>query len=358
MALKKRSFKRKLTDKSIMKHFPKVELHRHLEGSFPIKTLHKIALKNKLDMPKDIKTFRERVQFPKDSKPDFLTFLAKFRNDWYKSHKDISNITYQSVKTFKKDGLFYIELRFSPEHFSFLNGFNRKEITELVISSANKAAEEDGIIIKYLLTFNRNKQSQEEMIDLYERLKPLRTENIVGIDLAGDEINFPPDLFQKFFDKVHADGLYKSTIHAGEVTSASQIWFAVRELKASRIGHGTTAIGDTNLQEFLKENEVTLELCITSNYQTGSWIDEKNHPVGELYRQGVPVTLNSDDPFIQGTDLTDDYIKAVKYFDFELDDLINLNLTALKASFTNSDAKEELIKKYNRKVEVFTESYL
>ena len=342
-----------LTDKAVILRFPKVELHRHLEGTFPVKKLYEISLKNGLDFPRNFKAFKEEVQFPKDSGPDFLTFLAKFRNDWYKSYEDISFITYHSVKALKEDGIIYIELRFSPEHFALKNNFDRGKITRLIIEAGNKAAQEEGILIKYLLTFNRNKQSSTEMLKLYNQLKKLDLDDIVGIDLAGDEINFPPELFLDFFKTVHKDGLYKTTIHAGEVTTSKQIWKAINKLNASRIGHGTKTIMDPKLQKFLKEKRIALELCITSNYQTGSWIDEKNHPIGELYRRGVPVTLNSDDPFIQDSDLSDDYIKAARYFDFGLEDLKQLNLTAIESSFLKEDEKESLLALYNKKFEEF-----
>ena len=195
------------------------------------------------------------------------------------------------------------------------------------------------------------------MIELYNRLKRLEIPEIVGIDLAGDEINYPPDQFRDFFALIESDGLYKSTIHAGEVTSSHQIWEAIRNLHADRIGHGTSTIDDQPLQEYLKTSGIALELCITSNYQTGSWEDERNHPIGALYRNGVPVTLNSDDPFIQNTDLTDDYIKAVGYFDFDLEDLIQLNLNAIAASFLPKDRQEGLLRNYLVKVEQFKERH-
>jgi len=137
------------------------------------------------------------------------------------------------------------------------------------------------------------------------------------------------------------------------VSPPSQIWTAIRELNADRIGHGTSSIEDPALQEHLREKGVALEMCITSNYQTGAWADERHHPIGELYRRGVPVTLNSDDPFIQDTDLTEDYLKAVRYFGFGLDDLVQLNMTALRSSFLPDAEKGPMIQKYLARVEEF-----
>ncbi|MFZ5980772.1 MAG: adenosine deaminase, partial [Candidatus Zixiibacteriota bacterium] len=300
-------------NKNVWNHFPKIELHRHLEGTFELKTLFHIATKNNLDVPGDLDTFKNFFQFPKDSKPDFQLFLSKFKNDWYRSLDDVYSITYESVKTFKDDGLFYIELRFNPEHFAAYNNFDRREIIKLIIEASNKASRETGVLVKYLITFNRGKQEQKDMIALYRTIRDLDIGDIVGIDLAGDEQNFRVDLFADLFEIIKNDGRYKTTIHAGEVTPSSEIWSAVK-LHASRIGHGTATIHDPKLQDFLKEHRIPLEQCITSNYQTGSWSDEKNHPLGRLYRLGVPVTINSDDPTIQDTDLSDDYVKAAGYF--------------------------------------------
>jgi adenosine deaminase len=191
------------------------------------------------------------------------------------------------------------------------------------------------------------------MIALYDRLKELGLPEIVGIDLAGDEVHFPPEQFRDFFRRVSEDGLYRATIHAGEVSPSTQIWEAIRNLEAARIGHGTSAVDDTPLQELLKQKGIALEMCITSNFQTGAWSDERHHPIGELYRRGVPVTLNSDDPFIQNSDLTDEYVKAVSYFGFTLEDLISLNLTALRSSFLPAGEIRKLTKEYLLKVEAF-----
>jgi adenosine deaminase len=348
----------KLLDKKVMQRFPKVELHRHLEGTFPVGRLFELSLKNNLNRPRDFEAFRREVTFPKNSSPDFLAFLSKFRTDWYRSHDDVYFIAYHSVRDLVEDGLFYCELRFSPEHFALENDFDRLEVTRLVVAAGNRAAEETGLNLRYLLTFNRSKQTVQQMLALYERLKGLGIPQIVGVDLAGDELKFPPEGFRALFERVRADGLYKATVHAGEVSPPAQIWEAIRALRADRIGHGTSAIEDPLLQEFLKKEGIALELCITSNYQTGAWADERHHPIGELYRRGVPVTLNSDDPFIQDTDLTDDYLKAVSFLGFTMEDLIQLNLNALKASFLPPGERSRLIAEYLARVEAFRREFL
>lgn len=340
-----------------MKQFPKVELHRHLEGTFALPTLHRIALKNGLPYSTSVPEFKKAVQFPRDSEPDFLTFLSKFKNDWYRSHQDVYDIVHDSVQGFAEDGLFYIELRFSPEHFALHNNFDRMEITRLVIDAANTAAQAANVRIRYLVTFNRGKQNQHQMIDLYRALRALKIPEIVGIDLAGDETQFPPDQFTEFFKLVKDEGIYGTTIHAGEVTPADQVWESINLLHAGRIGHGTSSIDDVELQKRLTEEGIVLEQCITSNYQTGSWVDEEHHPLGRLFRAGVPVTINSDDPTIQDTDLTDDYIKACSYFNLTIDDLVKLNLTAIEGAFLSGEEKATLQKDYLEAVAAFRQQH-
>jgi adenosine deaminase len=103
----------------------------------------------------------------------------------------------------------------------------------------------------------------------------------------------------------------------------------------------------------LIDNGIVLEQCITSNYQTGSWVDEQNHPMGRLYHSGVPVTINSDDPTIQDTDLTDDYMKACKYFDLGFDDLERMNVTAIDGAFLTESEKRALRSRYQSAVQQF-----
>lgn len=337
----------------VLKDFPKVELHRHLEGTFELRTLFEMSKRNKLDLPTDFDEFKKEVQFPKDSEPDFLTFLSKFRNNWYRSLEDVEKITYESAKAFSKDGLHYIEVRFSPEHFAIHNDFDRREITRLIVRAGDEGAHEAGVNIRYLVTFNRSKQNEQEMLSLYRDLRELDLPGIVGIDLAGDELNYPPELFENFFRTVKNDGRFGTTIHAGEVTPAKQVRDALAILGADRIGHGTSAIEDELLQKELTDRGVALEQCITSNRQTGSWVDEQSHPFGTLYRRGVNVTLNSDDPTIQDSDLTDDYVKAASHFGLTIEDLIRINERTIDSAFLSSTDRMALRKSYLEAVERF-----
>jgi adenosine deaminase len=332
-------------------HIPKIELHRHLEGSFHVPVLFDKVLKNNLSFPKNYGEFMEYIEFPKGAKSDFHLFLSRFYNIWYESLDDVSDVVYESVKHIAKgDRLHYLELRFNPYHYCINKGFDPVETMRVVLTAANAARKELPFEVRYLVTFNRGFQKDEEMIGLLKKFEREQLmENVVGIDLAGDEVSYPPELFSRFFDYVHAAS-YKATIHAGEVTPPEQIWTAVNKLHADRIGHGVSTIKDSALQEVLKKKNIALEMALTSNYQTNAWPVYETHPLRRLYDNGVPVTLNSDDPTVQGENLTDDYKKAVHYLKFTREELIQLNMNAIEASFLSKSEQAALKKSYQESI--------
>jgi len=341
------------SDRNILAKLPKIEVHRHLEGTYPIDSLFKLAIKNELDVPKEIEEFKRVFQFPKDHAPDFLLFLSKFKKFWYKSLNDIESITYDSVKSFIKEGLHYMELRFNPLHFTEQTKLDPRAVTKAIIASSDAAAAEIGLEIRYLLTFNRSMQTAEEMLEIYRKLHEIDLEKVVGIDLAGDELTYPPAQFSTFFDVVKEEGRYGIDIHAGEVSDSQNMWISIDQLHADRIGHGVAAHKDIEIQKVLRDRNIFLAQCITSNRQTGAWRDEASHPMKALTEAGVPVTIASDDPTIQDSDLVDDYKKTVTNFGWTIDDLIASNLRSVEACFLSTQEKSKLTKSYNQAVKDF-----
>ncbi len=329
---------------------PKIELHRHLEGNFSPRVLYHMAQKNNLSFPRDFEEFKAKLQFPKDSPPDFFLFLSKFYNTWYKSLDDVHEVVYTSMKEMAlDDNLMYLELRFNPIHYAIHCGFDPVDSLNTVLTALRKAVAERGIFTRYLITFNRGFQKQDEMKSLLQRFqKEADLDGVVGLDLAGDEVNYPPELFTDFFQYAHAQG-FKSTIHAGEVSSPEQIRCAVMDNLALRIGHGVSLIQDENLLEQMKSKQVTFEMCPISNYQTGAWADTANHPIKRLLREGVKVTLNSDDPTVQNTELYDEYKAAHKQMGLSLDELAQLNRNSIDGCFLCAHDKQELRKNFEQK---------
>ncbi|MGL4525004.1 MAG: adenosine deaminase [Spirochaetia bacterium] len=329
------------------KKIPKIELHRHLEGNFSPGVLYKMAQKYGLDYPQDYDEFKKSLQFPKDSPPDFLLFLSKFFNGWYGDLHDVDEVVYHSMyEMANEDNLKYLEVRFNPLHYAVRKGFDPAETLNVVIAALDRAVSERKIYVRYLMTFNRGFQKQEEMIETLKRFQAeADLSHVVGIDLAGDEVKYPPELFSDFFDYVQQQN-FDVTIHGGEVSGPDQVWTCIRDNHAKRIGHGVAITKDEALLEYVKKQAVAIESCPISNYQTGAWADTKNHPIRDFLRKGLLVTLNSDDPTVQNTELYDEYQIAHESMGLSMDELKQLNINAIHTAFLSPTEKAALLKRF------------
>lgn len=336
--------------KNLIRKLPKVELHRHLEGSFRLETLMEFATNRGLnELPlDDVDSFRPLVQMTQNDAPDFLTFLSKFRAaDFYTKIEDPCRLAYEAVEDAAKENIKYFEIRFSPEHYGRTTGFKPQAVIESVLSGANQAAEKFGIEMAYLITVGREKLSVDNMKKYIDLCLPYREHGVVGIDLAGDEIHYPPELFIDVFKGLYEKtGLY-ATIHAGEAGPAENVRTSIEKLDAKRIGHGVHAIDDPAVLELAIKRSIAFEQCLTSNIQTGTVPSIEEHPFPDFLKSGAIVTLNSDDPQIQQADLNDDYLIAAKNFAIDLESIRKLNLNSLYSAFQPKEKIELLVKDYN-----------
>jgi adenosine deaminase len=334
---------------SLIKALPKIELHRHLEGSFRLETLLELARKrNLVEFPlDDIEAFRRLVQMTEHDEPDFLTFLSKFKADWYSTLDDPKRVAYESVVDAAKENIFYFEMRFSPEHYARKSGLKLEKIIEKVIEGARQGAEESGVHIAFIATLGREKLDPKEMKRYIKICQAFQKDGIVGIDLAGDEINFPAEDFIGVFKGLYERTGFYTTVHAGEARGADSVVTSIKDLDAKRIGHGLRAIEDDAAVDLILERSVVLEQCLTSNRLTGTVKSMGEHPFAEYYKRGVRATLNSDDPQIQQSDLNDDYALAAKHFSFGVEDFRNINVFALEGAFQPPEIRKKLIKEYN-----------
>lgn len=164
---------------------------------------------------------------------------------------------------------------------------------------------------------------------------------VVGIDLAGDEQNYPPALFASAIGKARDAGL-GITVHAGEFTGPAGIWTAVFQLGASRIGHGLSAADDPRLLDRLRERGITLEICPTSNVRLGLVPSLARHPLGAFLRAGIAVTINSDDPILLATTLSRELEAVAGAHALRQEDLFALQVAAARAAFLPLDRRAGL----------------
>jgi len=328
----------------ILHRMPKVDLHRHLEGSLRLSTLLEIARQHRIDLGLDL-TLAEiepLVRFTSAEPADFQRFLARFRilRRFYTSPEAIRRMAYEAVVDAAQDRVRYLELRFNPAALAQAQGFRLEEVMEWVLEGVGQAQQEAPIQVRLIATIVRGEDPAVAW-----RIARLaadgRPHGIVGLDLAGDELRAPLEPLIPIFRWAREQGLFL-TIHAGEVGSPAHIRHAVLVLGAHRIGHGIQAVRDPAVLCLLRERGIPLEVCPTSNLHTGAAAGFHHHPLPDLYRLGLKVTLNTDDPSISDTTLTDEYLFAMAGMGLQWQDLLRMFENAVEAAFLSAEERQAL----------------
>lgn len=332
---------------TVVQEMPKIELHRHLEGSLRLSTLVDIAAQYDLEMPEyNIETLRPFVQMMPDDPRNSEHFLGKFMTlrQFYRTPEIIARITREIVEDAAADNVRYMELRFTPKALCNISELSIEEIVELVCDTANATAREQGIVVKYLVSMNRH-----ESVELGEAALRAAIRNqhrgVVGVDLAGDEANYSSLPFRHLFLRAKSAGL-GVTIHAGEWAKADSVWDAIGNLSADRVGHGVHVIGDPAMVQVLVDRNITLEVCPTSNVLSGIFGAMAQHPLRDLTRQGVATTLNTDDPLICNITLSDEIMIALEHMQLTLDEIKQMMIRAAQASFLPDAERAELVRQF------------
>ncbi|WP_448568880.1 adenosine deaminase [Thalassotalea ganghwensis] len=320
---------------------PVIDLHRHLDGNIRPATIWQLANKNSIALPtNDFAKFLPFVQI-QHSEPNLVAFLKKL--DWgvkvLTTLDDCKQIAFENVEDAFKAGIDYAELRFSPYYMAMTHQLNVADVVAAVIDGINEGVKTYDIKINLIGILSRT-FGQEACFKELEALL-VHKQHLVAVDLAGDEYNYPGSLFTEHFNKVQNAGLLV-TVHAGEAAGSESIWQAINELGATRIGHGVACRYDEQLMDYMCENSIAIESCLTSNFQTGTVTNLAAHPIKTFLDKGLLVCLNTDDPAVENIELADEFQLAkntVKLTDKELE---QLQVNALNASFLSSEEKAEL----------------
>ena len=322
--------------------FPLVELHRHLDGNVRLKTILDLGLQHDISLPaKNLEDLRPYVQVT-GVKPDILAYFAKFEFPLkvMVDYDAVRRIAYENVEDAKLDGIDYIELRFSPWFMSEKNQLDPTGVVEAVIDGVKAGIRDFGVKTNLIGILSRTYGAEICRKELNALLT--QKENIIALDLAGDEIHFKGELFVEHF-RIARDAGWHSDPHAGEADDSPSIWQAIRELGAERLGHAVHAPQDPVLMDYLAEHRIGVESNLTSNVQTSTVKDYPSHPIKLFLENGIPATLNSDDPGISGKNLTYEYEVAAPAAGLTISQIAQAQRNALEVAFLNQVEKKELI---------------
>jgi adenosine deaminase len=332
-------------EKHMLNGMPLIDLHRHLDGSVRLSTILDLAKKHRIDLPGWTEAeLRPYVQIM-EKQPGVMAFIEKFQfmTAVMVDEDSCYRIAYEAVEDLQKEHIDYAELRFSPWFMSAANQIDAVMVTKAVVSGAKDASHAINLPIGLIGILSRTYGPEVSWKEL-EALESCK-EDIVALDLAGDEFHFPGDWFVSHF-KAARDHGWQVTVHAGEASGPESIWQAIKDLGAKRIGHGVSAFDDPKLIEYMREHQIGVESNLTSNVQTSTVEDYAVHPLKRFLEAGVQATINTDDPGISAITLPDEYEFAEKQAGLDKKMVLTAQKNAVLQAFLSEEKKKQLIDTY------------
>ena len=286
---------------------PLIDLHRHLDGNVRLATILDLAQQHNLPLPATtLKELRPHIQVT-EPLTDIMAYFQKF--NWMVSvFADLDacrRVAYENVLDAAAEGLDAIELRFSPWFMAEPHGLDPAGVVAAVVEGIEQGrAAVTGTSVSLIGIISRTYGVETGFKELEALLT--RKDDLVGLDLAGDEARFPASLFVEHFKRARDVG-WGITAHAGEAAGPESIWSAIRDLGATRIGHALCLLEDPALVDYMRENEIGIEANLTSNVHTNSVPSYAAHPLKRMLDEGLLATINTDDPGISPVTLRDEF---------------------------------------------------
>ncbi|MFF2850489.1 adenosine deaminase [Streptomyces sp. NPDC058001] len=330
---------------------PKAELHVHHVGSASPRIVSTLAARHAdSKVPSDPEALADFFTFT-----DFAHFIDVYLSvvDLIRTPEDVRLLTFEVARELGRQNVRYAELTVTPFSSTRRNIPEREFMA--AIEDARKAAEAE-LNVSLRWCFDIPGEAGSEAAEETTRMAVtdgLRPEGLVSFGLGGPEIGVPRPPFKPYFDRAIAAGL-RSVPHAGETTGPQTVWDAVRELRAERIGHGTSSAQDPELLAYLAEHRIALEVCPTSNIATRAVRTLEEHPIRAMVDAGVLVTINSDDPPMFGTDLNNEYAVAARLLDLDERGVAAIAKNAVEASFLEPSGKAAL----TAEIDTYTTNWL
>jgi adenosine deaminase len=321
---------------------PLIDLHRHLDGNVRLETILDLGRRHNLPLPAwDIEGLLPHVQVS-ESQPGVMAFITKFK--WMTGvlvdYETCRRVAYENVEDAHREGIDYIELRFSPWFMAEPHGLEATGVVEAVADGVEAGARDFGVQVKLIGILSRTYGPDVAWKELEALL--WHRDRLVALDLAGDEANWLGDLFVEHFRRARDVG-WHVTAHAGESAGPESVWQAIHDLGATRIGHAVRAVGDPALLEHMAERQIGIESSLTSNVQTNTVPDYASHPLRHFLEQGLLATINTDDPGISGVDLRSEYEVAAPAAGLTAEHTHQAQRNSLTVAFLSADERDALV---------------
>ncbi len=317
-----------------LKRLPKTELHLHLDSSLSFDAVQK--LDSSISRAHFFDSF---VAPPKCTDlNDYLKRVEK-QVDLLQTEYSLQLATEGLVKMLEEDNVIYAEIRFAPL-LHIRNGLHPRTIVKTVLNSLENARSE---VQMNLILCNLRYFSEAQSMETAALVKEFRDRSVVGLDLAGDESGFSLDEHTAAYRYAKEHNLHR-TAHAGEASGPESVRKTLEALHPSRIGHGVRSFEDPELLKIIKEKNIHLEICPTSNIQTNVYDTYADHTIDMLYEKGISLSINTDGRTTSNVSLTEEYEKLCDTFGWGEEQFLQCNLNAIDAAFITGEEKTKLKK--------------
>lgn len=320
-----------------LQDLPKVELHVHLDCSLSYNVVQK------LQPGTTFSEYEEKFVAPENcgSLVEYIK-CASASIDLMQTREQLELVTFDFIEQLKADNVIYCEVRFAPlQHLK--KGLTATEVVEAVDQAITEETRDSDLTVSLILCSLRHFTETQSM-ETIRLVHEFKGSSVVGFDLAADEAGYPIDEHRSAFNYAKENNI-PCTCHAGEACGPKNVWEAIDELHVQRIGHGVRSYEDPTLINYLKEKDIHLEICPTSNIKTGIYPSLADHNIDKIYKEGISLSINTDGRSLSNVSLFDEYKNLNTYFSWQLEDYIKTNLFAIEAAFVGDDLKKKLRKK-------------
>ena len=323
------------------KNLPKIELHIHLDCSLSYETVKRLRPDTTID------DFNNNFKASK-SCSSLKQYIKCADNaiSLMQSKESLELVMEDFFNQLIEDNVIYCEIRFAPLLHTE-EGLNSREVLNIICNSMNILSKESGVITGLILCTLRH-YSKEQSMETVKLVEEFKGKGVLGFDIAADEAGYPLDNHIDAF-KYAVQNDINCTAHAGEAKGPESIWETIDKLKVKRIGHGVKCIKDPKLVKVLSENNYHLEVCVSSNIKTKTFNKIEDHPISQINKSSISMSINTDGRTISDTDLTNEYELISKKFGWSIEEFKKCNLEAIKHAFISDEIKTLLTHKINKK---------
>jgi adenosine deaminase len=313
---------------------PKIELHVHLDTSLSYQVVKQLR-------PDTDQDYFEQHFIAPDKCNDLADYISRAESSiqLMQTREGLRAVTLDLFRQFQADNVIYAEVRFAPLEHTRMD-LTAEQVVQAVNDAVAEGREKTGIQVGIILCTLRHFSEQQSMqtVKLVEQFKH---EHVCGFDIAADEVHYPIDNHISAFEYAQEHQLNR-TAHAGEARGAESVWETLKHFKPYRIGHGVRSVEDPMLLDYLNEHSIHLEVCPTSNVQTGVFNKLRDHSLPQLKAHQISVGINTDGRGLSNVTLADEYCKLADIFGWTSEDFFNCNLEAVKHAFTSPEVKAKL----------------